>query len=537
MKLLAVTKDSRYLYIETDQGTRKQSLNWRGVDALEKKCRALIGCEIEHSTAGSWDSNIWFQDVYEKRSIVDHLYGVVSSTDEKPYRTHLKFETKSTRRIYGPPGTGKTTELIRITNEAACKGVDLKNIGYFAFTNIAADEALTKVMETTGKSKDDFIGFSTLHSLATRIGGNLGRKLCSKDDLYKFDTQIGAKEEWMKPGDLASIVVRPIHPILDAISFQLATLKSNIELDSFAISKAVPKLAIFFQVTETAIEADFSSYSKKYHELYTEFKNDNNLADFNDVIVNAVSKDFPEDKIPSFELLIIDEAQDLSALQWKLVEKLQQKAKETIIAGDDDQAIMEGFGASPQNFNNFPTTEADTILSVSHRVPSAVKQFVDKNLMPRIAKQNKTRKFKEWTENPHANGSGTVTTHLINTRIENGEQIQLRERMKTNNLIRLVAQSPQDDWLIMAPTKATCDVISNGLEKLSIGHFLHRQDILDTANSNIKIQTVHTSKGMGAERVAFVQLSRGDSWMIQQDLRLFYVAVTRAKKDLYLITE
>ena len=89
----------------------------------------------------------------------------------------------------------------------------------------------------------------------------------------------------------------------------------------------------------------------------------------------------------------------------------------------------------------------------------------------------------------------------------------------------------------MAPTKATCDVISNGLEKLSIGHFLHRQDILDTANSNIKIQTVHTSKGMGAERVAFVQLSRGDRWMIQQDLRLFYVAVTRAKKDLYLITE
>jgi superfamily I DNA/RNA helicase len=341
----------------------------------------------------------------------------------------------------------------------------------------------------------------------------------------------------MKPGDLASIVVRPIHPILDAISFQLATLKSNIELDSFAISKAVPKLAIFFQVTEKAIEADFSSYSKKYHELYTEFKNDNNLADFNDVIVNAVSKNFPEDKIPSFELLIIDEAQDLSALQWKLVEKLQQKAKETIIAGDDDQAIMEGFGASPQNFNNFPTTEADTILSVSHRVPSAVKQFVDKNLMPRIAKQNKTRKFKEWRENPYANDSGTVTTHLINTRIENGEQIQVRELMKADHLIRLVAQSPQDDWLIMAPTKATCDVISNGLQKLSIGHFLHRKDILVTANSNVKIQTVHTSKGMGAERVAFIVRSRGDSWMTERDIRLAYVAVTRAKKDLYIVTE
>ena len=537
MKLLAVTKDSRYLYIETDQGTRKQSLNWRGVDALEEKCRALIGCDIEHSTAGSWDSSIWFQDVYEKRATIGNLYGVVSSTDEKFYRTHLKFETQSTRRIYGPPGTGKTTELIHITNEAASKGVDLKNIGYFAFTNIAAGEALTKVTETTGKSKDDFIGFSTLHSLATRIGGNLGRELCSKDDLHKFDTQIGAKEEWMKPGDLASIVVRPIHPILDAISFQLATLNSNMELDSFAVSKAAPKLAIFFKVTEEAIKADFDSYSKKYAKLYVEFKNDNNLADFNDVIVNVVSKKFPEEKIPSFELLIIDEAQDLSELQWKLVEKLQRKAKETIIAGDDDQAIMEGFGASPQSFNKFPTTEIDTILSISHRVPSAVKQFVDQNLMPRMVEQNKNRKLKEWSENPHSSGTGTVTTHSINTKIEGGEQIQVRERMKSNNLIRLAAQSAQDDWLIMAPTKATCDIISNGLKELSIGHFLHRKDILDTANSNIKIQTVHTSKGMGADRVAFVQLSRGDSWMIQQDLRLAYVAITRAKKDLYLITE
>lgn len=63
MKLLDVSRDQKYLYIHTNEGTRKQSLNWRGVDQLEKKCRSLIGHEIIHSTSGAWDSNVWFQDV------------------------------------------------------------------------------------------------------------------------------------------------------------------------------------------------------------------------------------------------------------------------------------------------------------------------------------------------------------------------------------------------------------------------------------------------------------------------------------------
>ena len=69
-------------------------------------------------------------------------------------------------------------------------------------------------------------------------------------------------------------------------------------------------------------------YSELYYDEYIKFKDINNLVDFNDVVVNVVSDAFPNSRIPSFELLIIDEAQDLTKLQWKFVEKLTAKAEE-----------------------------------------------------------------------------------------------------------------------------------------------------------------------------------------------------------------
>ena len=44
---------------------------------------------------------------------------------------------------------------------------------------------------------------------------------------------------------------------------------------------------------------------------------------------------------PNLDVLFIDEAQDLSPLQWRMVRRLWNKAAKTYIAGDDDQAIFK----------------------------------------------------------------------------------------------------------------------------------------------------------------------------------------------------
>ena len=99
----------------------------------------------------------------------------------------------------------------------------------------------------------------------------------------------------------------------------------------------------------------------------------------------------------------------------------------------------------------------------------------------------------------------------------------------------MISNASDLEWLIMAPTKATCDTISVGLKALEVPHYLHRRDILNAKDSKISIQTVHTSKGMGADNAAYVVQSRGDEFMDESDPRLRYVAITRAKRCLYLV--
>ena len=53
-----------------------------------------------------------------------------------------------------------------------------------------------------------------------------------------------------------------------------------------------------------------------------EYKKINEIMDFNDLIKTLIQK---QDKIPNLKAIFIDEAQDLSPLQWKLVDILKNK--------------------------------------------------------------------------------------------------------------------------------------------------------------------------------------------------------------------
>ena len=81
------------------------------------------------------------------------------------------------------------------------------------------------------------------------------------------------------------------------------------------------------------------------------------------------------DEVPRYKLLIVDEAQDLNALQWAVVDKLRSHAETFIVAGDDCQAIYEWAGADIGYFLGLPERYSMTVeeLSVSHRCPSRIR--------------------------------------------------------------------------------------------------------------------------------------------------------------------
>jgi AAA domain len=182
VKLLNVSQDEKYLYIHTDKGIRKQSLTWRGVDQLEMKCRSLIGHEIIHTTSGTWDKDVWFQDVTPNKAEqkVAPKDSDSSRSLDGQFPLGKTWASRTVRRIYGPPGTGKTTKLVNIAKAAIHGGIRPEDIGYFAFTNVAADEARDRIANDLDLEPARFANFSTLHSLATRMGGERGEEPLSE---------------------------------------------------------------------------------------------------------------------------------------------------------------------------------------------------------------------------------------------------------------------------------------------------------------------------------------------------------------------
>ena len=57
---------------------------------------------------------------------------------------------------------------------------------------------------------------------------------------------------------------------------------------------------------------------------------------------------------PKFDVIFVDEAQDLSKIQWSIIEKLEKDNDMDIwVAGDDDQAIFGWAGAEVSSFINW----------------------------------------------------------------------------------------------------------------------------------------------------------------------------------------
>ena len=72
-------------------------------------------------------------------------------------------------KVIGPPGTGKTDTLLNTVKEYVDKGTPLNQIGYFAFTRKAANEARDRYLKSRPDlEKKDTEYFRTLHSLAFR---------------------------------------------------------------------------------------------------------------------------------------------------------------------------------------------------------------------------------------------------------------------------------------------------------------------------------------------------------------------------------
>ncbi len=254
--------------------------------------------------------------------------------------------------IIGPPGTGKTTRLLGIVEEALERGIEPEQIGYVSFTRRAAHEARDRARERFGLPAERFPWFRTLHSLCFRALGLANSDVLEGRQMSGFGDWIGIEVTGRRPED-GNLSMGMLHG--DRVLF----------MENLARIRGVPLREQY----------DLDSDDLSWHEVervsrgLAEYKRARGLHDYTDMLQLFAQQDWA----PRLELLLVDEAQDLSMLQWRVVERLARDARRVVLAGDDDQAIYSWAGAAVDHFVDMPGQVR--VLGQSWRVPRSVQRL------------------------------------------------------------------------------------------------------------------------------------------------------------------
>jgi DNA helicase-2/ATP-dependent DNA helicase PcrA len=289
-------------------------------------------------------------------------------------------------RYFGPPGTGKTTTLLNHVEELLSRGTAPNQIGYFAFTRKAANEARDRAVARFDLDPDqDFVFFRTLHSLAFRLLGLSGAEVLKETHLKEFGDIVGVNltESVTAVEDEGFLTFRSNHPIMRAVDLARTTERG-------------PMWAY------NQMELNVTSYHFRHiYSEYEKFKTQSGLKDFTDMLVSLTEN---EALIPKLKAVFLDEAQDLTPLQWRVAHLINDKCERMYVAGDDDQGI---FGWAGADINRFISLEGSSeVLTQSYRIPRSVWRIAD-HISGRIRRRQK----KEWSPRDADGSTRSVHDH------------------------------------------------------------------------------------------------------------------------------
>jgi superfamily I DNA/RNA helicase len=330
---------------------------------------------------------------------------------------------------------------------------------------------------------EDFPFFRTIHSLATVLGGLKGRRLMESKDILTFDKTIFTRPVWTEKGKAESIKYRDEHPCLSLKSL-VSARKSTVEEEIKHVDDKVlyQYLLLSFKENNWTIGSNMSTIglAEEWIRKYEEYKDRNFFVDYDDVIKNMLQPGYNKANM-RFKLFIIDEAQDCSDFMWDFLKLVIDESKETVVCGDDDQAIMDEFGSNRMAFLNLETTQKDEILKTSYRLPTEIfNNLMSGGAMDGILNADRPRKEKEFTTKKGAK-EGFIVRTFKKLFGDKGE-----EELDLIHLYIEVKNNKDKDWLIMAPTNKTVESISNLFTTYKLSHYCKNEPVL-TDNSIILI--------------------------------------------------
>jgi superfamily I DNA/RNA helicase len=460
-------------------------------------------------------------------------------------------------KYFGPPGTGKTHKLISRAKAYIKIGTPLDKIAYFAFTKKAAAEAKKRM----SVDNDQLYYFRTIHSFAFDQLDLNTKRVMQPSDYEKIGKKLNLRVKYYDKYNKEEI----FYLNNDSPYFQMIGKAINRDTD----------------IREEFDRNEHNSKEVKWHILKNvndnliNYKKVKKKLDFNDMINQLLLKN----DLPKFKVIFIDEAQDLSPLQWKLFDKLKNYADNIYLAGDDDQAIFAWAGADVDRFINEPAKEK--VLKYSKRISKAVQES---SIIPltniiglRKLKQYYPRDYEGISERINnldqidlTQGKWLIQTRTISRLVRMTKELRKRNLYYETNKgksfkVRIYNASVNyNSWCrgSVLEEKEIKDVIEyTGLEqdkwnkninwfdafknadqkeKEYIKNLIDNNENLDE-NARIQVSTIHAAKG-GEEDNVILCLDMGDKIKKaikksqskhDEEHRVWYVGGTRARNNLY----
>ena len=237
--------------------------------------------------------------------------------------------------ILATPGSGKTTVMVaRIAYMHLCEGISLSAILPATFSRAGACDMRRRYASLFGKEAAP--RFSTLHAFCGQVlrayGSRYGRNVF---DLLPDSPRV-------LRGILAQQGVRYLsEDLLQSVSSAVGYAKNRM---------LTPEQIEKMEVEDCDFPAVFSQYER--------YKRENRLMDYDDMLLYALAAlQRNGDLLAHFRALyphlMVDEAQDTSPVQHKLIHLLAGDAPSLFMVGDEDQCIYGFRGADPNALLQF----------------------------------------------------------------------------------------------------------------------------------------------------------------------------------------
>ncbi len=289
------------------------------------------------------------------------------------------------------PGSGKTTTLnARIAHMILNKGINPSRLLAITYSKAGAIEMKERFQKLFPQLADARLAISTIHSLCYRI---TMQKLNESGMPYVMIEASGANHLHKK---------QILRELFEARHGESITQEQLEALETF-ISRVKNQLLSRKEYLKISIEVPDAAELLEQYEGLKEGHSHGRLIDYDDMLTLAYQ--YLEDdpvllkRMQSlYDYVLVDEAQDTSLLQHRIIELLVSEHRNVCMVADDDQTIYSWRGADPEYLLNFKDVYPDARVLLMQQNFRSGKQLVE--MTNRFIKGNKQRYEKEMrTEN------------------------------------------------------------------------------------------------------------------------------------------